>query len=134
MRRDQYLAEVRKVSREEEDWQIALVEHLRWRIVPGVLFWHTPNGGKRSKTSAARLKAMGALAGVHDLIFLSPGPKVFTLECKFGRNKMTDEQEAFAMNIERIGGEWACAWSIDQALTILEAVGIIKPEAALQDR
>lgn len=114
----------------EEDLQINLVKHIGWRLMPGVLFWHTPNGGKRSMASAGRLKAMGTRPGVHDLFFLLPGPDVFTLELKWGRGEMTDEQEDFARDIEAIGGSWACASTLDDALRILVAVGVIKPDAA----
>ena len=39
----------------EDDLQIALVEHIRWRIMPRVIFFHVPNGGARSKATGGRL-------------------------------------------------------------------------------
>lgn len=42
-------------------------------LAPGVEFWHTPNGGERRDAfEGKRLKEMGVLAGVHDLLFLRP--------------------------------------------------------------
>ncbi len=41
-------------------------------LAPGVEFWHTPNGGMRNAVEGKRLKEMGTLAGVHDLLFLRP--------------------------------------------------------------
>lgn len=41
-------------------------------LAPGVEFWHTPNGGTRSAVEGKRLKEMGTMAGVHDLLFLRP--------------------------------------------------------------
>lgn len=42
-------------------------------LAPGVRFWHTPNGGERRDAfEGKRLKEMGVLAGVHDLLFLRP--------------------------------------------------------------
>jgi hypothetical protein len=110
----------------EEDMQINLVKHIQWRIMPDVVFFHVPNGGARSKASAGRLKAMGVRAGVLDLIFLLPGPRTFLLELKHGSNRMSDEQEALAADLDALGIEWACAWTLDDALKILEAVGAIK--------
>jgi hypothetical protein len=56
-----------------------------------------PNGGKRDKREAGRLKAEGARAGVWD-IFL-PEPRYpycgLFLEMKVGSNKLTAEQENF---------------------------------------
>lgn len=42
-------------------------------LVPNVVFWHTPNGGERRDAfEGKRLKELGTLAGVHDLLFLRP--------------------------------------------------------------
>lgn len=118
----------RKKDTGEEDLQINLVKHLGWRLKPGVVFWHTPNGGKRSKASAGRLKAMGVRAGIFDLMFLLPGPRAFGLELKWKSGTMEPEQETFGAELDALGIEWACAWTLDDALRILEAVGAIKPE------
>lgn len=116
---------------EEDDLQINLVKHVNWRLVPGVMFWHTPNGGKRSLAAGKRLKAMGVRRGVLDLTFLLPGPRMFMLELKWGDGRMSDDQEEFARELDALGIEWACAWTLDNALTILEAVGAIRPEGRL---
>lgn len=114
---------------DEADIQRALVQHLRLRHKPGVIWWHTPNGEARSKATGARLKAMGVRAGVFDLILLLPGPVTFLLELKAGSNKMSPAQEQFAKDLNEIGIGWACAWSIDDALAVLEGIGAITPEA-----
>jgi hypothetical protein len=42
-------------------------------LAPGVEFWHTPNGGERRDAfEGKRLKEMGVVAGVPDLLFLRP--------------------------------------------------------------
>lgn len=42
-------------------------------LAPGVVFWHTPNGGERRDAfEGKRLREMGVQAGVHDLLFLRP--------------------------------------------------------------
>lgn len=41
-------------------------------LAPGVVYWHTPNGGQRDLREAKRLKQSGVKAGVHDLLFLRP--------------------------------------------------------------
>ena len=51
--------------------QIAVV---RWLRTVGVLFCHVPNGGKRSRREAVRLKASGVVAGVPDLLIFDPPP------------------------------------------------------------
>lgn len=42
-------------------------------LAPSVEFWHTPNGGERRDAfEGKRLKEMGTLAGVMDILFLRP--------------------------------------------------------------
>lgn len=41
-------------------------------LAPGVVYWHTPNGGRRDAHEARRFKESGVKAGVHDLLFLRP--------------------------------------------------------------
>jgi hypothetical protein len=45
-----------------------------WNTYPETrgLCWHTPNGGKREKIEAARLKAQGVVAGVPDYFCAIP--------------------------------------------------------------
>jgi hypothetical protein len=131
MTRAAYLELIGKHARknEEEQLQRAIVEHLRLRHKPGVIFFHCPNGEARSKATGGRLKAMGVRAGVFDLILMLPGPVTFLLELKAGSNKMSPAQEQFAKDLNEIGIGWACAWSIDDALAVLEGIGAITPEA-----
>lgn len=41
-------------------------------LAPGVIYWHTPNGGTRNAVEGARLKATGVKPGLHDIFFLRP--------------------------------------------------------------
>lgn len=42
-------------------------------LAPGVVFWHTPNGGERRDAfEGKRLREMGTLAGIPDLLYLRP--------------------------------------------------------------
>ncbi len=41
-------------------------------LAPGVVYWHTPNGGSRSQSEGARFKQIGVKPGIHDLLFLRP--------------------------------------------------------------
>jgi len=43
--------------------------------------------------------------------------------------RVSPAQDEFAVALDMIGIEWAIAWSLDQALDILEAWRAIKPEA-----
>ncbi len=77
--------------------QRAVVRHFREleQRVGGFTFFHVPNGGKRSKTEGMRLKAMGVLAGVHDLWFLLLDSRVVMIELKTDTGDLIASQKAF---------------------------------------
>jgi hypothetical protein len=56
----------------------------QWKVVPaelpGVVSWHTPNGGKREAFEAMRFKQIGVEAGIPDYVFLWGG--LYALEFK----------------------------------------------------
>jgi hypothetical protein len=125
----------RKKSRHEEDAvQMALVQHIELRKVPGLVWWHTPNsskmGGKVTKSgvplAAIRAKKMGLRAGVSDLVFLRPDGILFTLELKSKGGHPTEEQHCFMDDVELAGGYAAWTDSLDRALEILKAWELIR--------
>ena len=58
--------------RTEHAEQVLLVARVRQFIGRDVLFFAVPNGGKRGKAEASRLKAEGVVPGVPDLVFAEP--------------------------------------------------------------
>lgn len=56
----------------------------QWKVepasLPGVISWHTPNGGRRDAAEAIRFKQIGVLAGIPDYLFLWGG--LYGLEFK----------------------------------------------------
>ena len=112
------------MKNDEELIHRAVVQHLRLRADPRVIWYHVTNA-PRSAASGARLKAMGMLAGVPDLAFVLADGRPAFLELKVGKNKMSPGQTEFALRCEAIGVPCACAWGIDQALSILEAWGVL---------
>jgi hypothetical protein len=112
----------------EEYLQMALCNHLRVRAKPGVVWWHTPNGGKRGGREAGRFKRMGVLPGVSDLIFVARG-KVFCLELKAPRGRASEAQLIFQSAVNSAGGYTSIAHGVDEALKALELWGLIRPDA-----
>jgi len=111
----------RPIGNAEEQFQISLIEHLKWYGNTDVLWWHCPNGGKRTKAAAGKLKAMGVRPGVPDLQFMFPDGRVAFLELKAQGGIVSDEQTVFLKYCERAGIEAAIAYNIDQAVSILQA-------------
>jgi hypothetical protein len=57
---------------------------------PGVVAWHTPNGGSRSKLEGMRFKQIGVEAGLHDYFFLWGG--LYGLEFKTPGGSLSSSQ------------------------------------------
>ncbi|WP_057541443.1 VRR-NUC domain-containing protein [Paraclostridium sordellii] len=90
--------EVVKMRRSEESEQINLIQWCKYNehIYPGLeLIHHIPNGGKRNKLEAARLKQAGVKAGVPDLHLPVPKGEYCGLyiEMKWNGNKPTPKQK-----------------------------------------
>ena len=108
----------------------AVVGLLVAEALPGVLFFHVPNGGKRGKAEAGRLKAMGTLAGIPDLIVLVAG-KCHGLELKTDTGRLSREQKAVAERFRRAGCEYEVARSVAGARLNLQRWGAIEPSTPL---
>jgi hypothetical protein len=109
----------------------AVAQHLRTRAVPGLVWWHTPNGGSRGKIEGAILKAMGVRAGVSDFIFVHDG-KIFALELKAEGGRATVEQLKFLSDIDAAGAYTALPVGLDAALATIESWGLLKPAVTMK--
>jgi hypothetical protein len=111
--------------RPEQTIQVCVIQHLRWRGVPGALYWHTPNGGWRSKAEAGAFKAMGTLSGVSDICILHDG-RFHALELKAPGGRSSVAQLAFRDAVNAAGGFASEAVGIDAALACLQMWGLLR--------
>ena len=109
----------------EQTVQRTVCGHLRRRGAHGVLWWHTPNGGRRSPIEAAIFNGLGVRAGVSDLILLRDG-RAFALELKTEQGRPTAAQMTFISEFRAAGGEASIANGLDQALRTLETWGLLR--------
>jgi hypothetical protein len=114
--------------RSEDELQRIVCQHLRQRGAPGLVWWHTPNGGKRRRVEAAILKGLGTRAGVADLIFVHSG-RPFALELKADEGRPTVEQMEFVSDFNSAGGSAAIVNGLDRALCTLETWGLLRGTA-----
>ena len=119
--------------------QIQLVSLLRWCLRPDVTMRHVPNGELRDKRTAAKLKAMGVLAGSADLEFFWKEEimlhnmrhhvfRALFLELKVPGNQLTSEQAAFGTAMKLAGAEYFWTVSIDRAIELLKERGLLRPD------
>ena len=123
----------------EAQMQIELVSLLKWCKRDDVIMFHVPNGEERDKRVAAKLKAMGVLPGVSDLVFLwkeiderefetRKYLRVLFLELKLPGRQTTEDQVEFGLAARVTGADFAVARSIDQALAELEQRGLLRKD------
>lgn len=90
--------------------------------------WHTANGGKRSKSEGTRLKAMGVVAGVPDLIFVWSRDfttRVGAIELKVGKGTLSASQIAWRNAGPKHGIAWAECRSIEAVADVLTSWGLV---------
>jgi len=116
-------------KRRQPEFQIqsTVCQHLQLRASPGVLWLHVPNQNRSAKIGAL-LKRMGVLPGASDLLLWHDGNS-FALELKAPGGRPTESQLDFQARFADAGGHVAIADSIDRALTVLEAWGLLRGQA-----
>ena len=133
--RDLFTKRYRRVAEPQKEvtgLHIPLVAMLRWCLRPDVIWRHVPNGEHRDPRTAAKLKAMGVLAGSADLEFFyrdaaGAGPCILFLELKLPGRKCSDAQIAFALAMKLLGAEYEVACSIEEAIGVVGKRGLIRP-------
>jgi hypothetical protein len=110
----------------EDQIQRAVVNHLTVRGVPGLVFFHVPNGGRRGKIEGAIFKSLGVKPGVSDLILLHKG-RFFALEIKTPKGSPTATQKQFIENVKAAGGTATWVNGINEALCVLSIWGLLRP-------
>ena len=123
----------RRRAQPEAAVQRSVVQHLRLRGVPSLVFWHCPNGaylgGKRNKRGiaiqGAIFKSLGARAGVADICLLHDGG-FYSLELKALGNHSTEAQIAWRDDVNAAGGYATEAVGVDAAIRCLEYWGLLR--------
>lgn len=97
----------------------ALMEH-RYPCLS--LMYHVPNGEKRDKATAAKLKRMGVKPGVCDIVLPAArgGYHGLYIEMKVGDNKPSPEQKKFMRALDIEGYFVALAYGGEEARKIIE--------------
>ena len=117
-------------QKEATSLHIPLVAMLRWCVRPDVIWRHYPAGELRDKRTAAKLKAMGVLAGSADLEFFyrnaAGAPCLLFLELKLPGRKCSEAQMGFALAVKLLGAEYEVACSINEAIGVIGKRGLIR--------
>ncbi len=112
------------VTASESEEQIGLFQWaaLQTRKYPALEFmYHIPNGGKRDKSTAIRLKAEGVKAGVPDICLPVPQGNYHGLyiELKAGKNTATDNQNRWLQALAANGYRTAICYGWEAATKVI---------------
>jgi hypothetical protein len=129
----------RRRARPEDQIQRAVFQHFKIRGAPGVIPWHSPNGGARRPIEAQILKGLGVRAGVSDICAVKPGkcPRcgfgplgIFhAVELKAADGRPTEDQLKFVEEVNAAGGFACVVYGLDKALAVLEHLDLLRGKA-----
>jgi hypothetical protein len=109
----------------EAQLQRSVFEHFKLRRAPGVVAFHIPLGGWRTRTEGAILKSMGTLAGCPDICAIRNG-RAFFLELKVAGARLSKTQRECHAALAAAGAIVGTAVGIDAALDWLEGHQLLK--------
>ena len=112
-------------QRPEQLIQRALIEHLRLRSVPGLVYLHPANGGARSAVEGAIFKSLGVVPGAPDLLLWKDG-KSFAIELKAEGGRTSDAQVEMLTRLKDAGVATAVCHGIDSAIATLEGWQLLR--------
>ena len=109
----------------ESDLQKAIINHLRTRSKPDVIFYSSTQGIKMTAITAITMKRLGMRSGIPDLELLIKD-KIYFLEIKSVKGKLSPEQQAFELHCNKWGIPYFVVRDIKTALQLLEGWGALK--------
>ncbi len=129
------------MRRVEEGIQRAVAQYLDMCLPEDAVWWHTPNGGARSKAEAGAFKAQGVKAGVPDVVIVYLAtkflwqqkgseticdhrmefPRMICIELKPPGRTLSKNQKEMKAKLERAGAIYApVCRSVDDVKAFLE--------------
>lgn len=95
--------------------------------VPGLIWFHCPNGAKMSERTASFMKRMGMLPGVADLTIVLPGGHARFLELKREvGGVLSENQRAFRDLCEANGTPYEVATTPEEVEAVLRGWGALR--------
>ncbi|MEP3245141.1 MAG: hypothetical protein ABJN40_13345 [Sneathiella sp.] len=113
----------KKMEFPEYDLQCAVARFLAIALPPEAVWFHVPNGEKRSKLVSARLKEMGLKPGVPDILIYHRH-QIYFIELKVGSKGASSYQCDMIEALEKNGAIGAICRSVEEVEDFLAAQGI----------
>lgn len=110
----------------EARFQAAIVDYVR-TVVANCLVFHVPNGGPGR--SLSRLKWIGCISGIADLVIIDPHGLAYFMEIKPPDGELSTDQKDFRDLCRKRRWPWAQCTTINDARDALAVWGIPTREA-----
>lgn len=107
----------KRPSSEEHELQVACVQWFRYQYPQyDHNLFAVPNGGKRDKVTAGKLKAEGQKAGISDLVLLKANKHhhALLIEMKTSKGRLSQAQAQWRNLITRDGFRYAVCRSLEE--------------------
>ena len=103
----------------------SLVKQLmQYLALKGIFAWRQNQGAVKSVYGGkVRFFRFASVKGISDIIGVLPDGRMLAIEAKVGRNKPSDDQEAFLSSINDSGGLGFVAYSLDDVMKGLDDAG-----------
>ena len=111
---------------EETSLQKAVIKLWRMNGVPGSILAHIPNGERRDEITGARLKAMGVMPGMPDLLAGSEKEKIFFVELKKKGGRLSPAQKLVHELLQTIGIEVYVLDELEDVVSLLREKSVLR--------
>ena len=108
--------------------QRQIVDYIRV-VAPDLLVFAIPNGSQRTKSGRPANAVYGMVAGAPDLCVLCPMGKVFFLEVKAPKGRVSDAQIHFHFELEKRNHVCAVVRSIEDVQLVFKELDITTRES-----
>lgn len=110
-----------KYLSKEDKLQESVMKYIALQY-PHAFAVHIPNEGRRTRFEQYKIKTLGVVSGMPDVMIFNPNA-IFSglaIELKVGYNKPTENQKKFLRRLEN--GGWDCHWvnTFDKAKEIID--------------
>lgn len=94
---------------------------LAWLTLRGVLAWRNQTMGTYD-AAAGRYRKFTGLKGVSDVLMVLPGGRFGAVECKYGKGRLSEDQQRFIDAVNAAGGFAVVAYSLDELIEKMKGV------------
>jgi hypothetical protein len=103
--------------------QRQIVDYIRF-VAPDLLVFAVPNGSQRTASGRPANAVYGMVPGAPDLVVVCPLGRIFFLEIKSPKGRVSDAQFAFHTELHKRNHTVAVVRSIDEVKLVFEALEI----------